>query len=108
VSGRKRIKERFVEMAANSTKKAGTKSTGAKKNTTTAKKTTNAKGTRNSGTKQTGKTTKSAPKAKNAQVKGAVKEELVPELSNELVLLVTLVVSVLLFLSNFSLSCKVG
>ena len=95
-------------MAANSTKKTGTKNTGAKKNTTTAKKTTNSKGTRNSGTKQNGKTTKSAPKAKNAQVNSAAKEELVPELSNELVLLVTLVISVLLFLSNFSLSGKVG
>ncbi len=85
-------------MAANKTTKSGTKNTAAKK-TTTAKKST-------AQTKKT--TTKSAPKAKAAEVKPVSREELVPELSNELVLLITLVVSVLLFLSNFSLSGKVG
>lgn len=54
------------------------------------------------------KATKRSPKPKSASVKKPEREELVPELSNELVLLVTLVVSLLLFLSNFSLSGKVG
>ncbi|MBP3569508.1 MAG: DNA translocase FtsK 4TM domain-containing protein [Lachnospiraceae bacterium] len=90
-------------MATNSTKKAaGSKNATAKK--TTEKKTTGAKG---AGTKTGGKAAvKSASKTKTAEP--MPKEELVPELSNELVLLITLVVSVLLFLSNFSLSGKVG
>jgi len=96
-------------MAANKSTKNGKTSTGAKK-TTTAKKTN---GTKSSGAKksttQSKKTaTKNAPKTKSAAVKPTVKEELVPELNNELVLLITLVISILLFLSNFSLSGKVG
>lgn len=97
-------------MASKHTTKTGDKTTGAKK-TTTAKKTSSAKtsATKKSDTKQTRKTTsKSAPKTKAADVKSVPKEELVPELSNELVLLITLVISLLLFLSNFSLSGKVG
>jgi len=91
-------------MAAKNSTKTGNKSTGAKKNTT-AKKST---GTRSRSTLQGKKSaTKNAPKTKSA-AKQAVNEELVPELSNEMVLLITLVVSVLLFLSNFSLSGKVG
>ena len=79
----------------------------ATKNTTK----TNGKGgsAKNTGTKSQKKTaTQRGTKAKAASGKPDPKEELVPELSNELVLLVTLVVSVLLFLSNFSLSGKVG
>ena len=97
-------------MAAKNTTRTGSKNTGAKK-TTTAKK---ASGTRTSAAKTTGtrqnkkSATKNAPKTKAAELKNTSKEELVPELSNELVLLITLVVSVLLFLSNFSLSGKVG
>ena len=64
------------------------------------------KSTKSTGTRKTA--TKRSPKPKSATVKKPVKEELVPELNNELVLLVTLVVSLLLFLSNFSLSGKVG
>lgn len=86
-------------MATNNTKKASAKKTTEKKQT----------GAKASGTKTTKKsTTKTTPKAKAAEVKQREKEELVPELSNELVLLITLVVSILLFLSNFSLSGKVG
>ena len=97
-------------MAAKNTTKTGARSTG-RKNTTTAKKTsgTRTSAAKSSGTKQTRKTTaKNAPKTKAAELKNSPKEELVPELSNELVLLITLVISVLLFLSNFSLSGKVG
>ena len=78
-------------MATKKATKTGSRSTGSKK-TSAAKKTT----------------TKKGPKAKQATNKTVEREELVPELSNELVLLITLVVSLLLFLSNFSLSGKVG
>lgn len=64
------------------------------------------KNTKSTGAKKTA--TKRSPKPKSASMKKQGKEELVPELNNELVLLVTLVVSLLLFLSNFSLSGKVG
>lgn len=85
-------------MAVNTTKKSGTK-----KNET-PKSGKSSSGTKKStGSRTAGNTKKTAEK--NTTVK---KEELVPEFSNELVLLVTLVVSVLLFLSNFSLSGKVG
>lgn len=85
-------------MAVNTTKKSGTK-----KNET-LKSGKSSSGTKKStGSRTAGNTKKTAEK--KATVK---KEELVPEFSNELVLLVTLVVSVLLFLSNFSLSGKVG
>ena len=96
-------------MAAKKSTKTGKTSTGAKK-TTTAKKTTgsNSSGAKRGTTQAKKSATKHAPKTKSAAVKPAVKEELVPELNNELVLLITLVVSILLFLSNFSLSGKVG
>ncbi len=75
-----------------------------KKNATQNKPT----GTRSSGAKST----KITPQNKSVSTKRFVEEEyqeeLVPELSNELILLVTLVVSVLLFLSNFRLSGTVG
>lgn len=91
-------------MAANKSTKTGNKNTGTKKNTTAKK----AAGTSGNGNLHRTKTAaKNAPKTKSAS-KPDLKEELVPELSNELVLLITLVVSVLLFLSNFSLSGKVG
>jgi len=111
-------------MATKNTTKSGSKSTVAKK-TTTAKKSTGTKSTaakasgtksnttksnaaksnttKNTVVKQNGKNT-----SKTVHTKPVVKEELVPELSNELILLITLVVSLLLFLSNFSLSGKVG
>ncbi|MBR6771401.1 MAG: DNA translocase FtsK 4TM domain-containing protein, partial [Lachnospiraceae bacterium] len=82
-------------MATNNTKKATNGNRGATKKTTEKKAST-----RKAAAKNTSKV--------NAEVKQTPKEELVPELSNELVLLITLVVSVLLFLSNFSLSGKVG
>ena len=53
-------------------------------------------------------TAKKQTVGKVSTVKPVPREELVPEFSNELILLITLVVSVLLFLSNFSLSGKVG
>ncbi len=86
-------------MAANNLKKSAgavTKKTTEKKATGTGAKT---------GKKTSAKNTRGT---KTVEVKQVPKEELVPELSNELVLLITLVVSVLLFLSNFSLSGKVG
>ena len=86
-------------MATKNSTKSGTKKT------TTAKKSTGAKDKSTSGVRKN--TTKNSPKTKSA-AKPVIKEELVPELNNELVLLITLVVSVLLFLSNFSLSGKVG
>ena len=102
-------------MATNNTKKTGARSAGkdstAAKKTTTAKKKTggNGSGTKASVNKQTkASAVKKTPRAKDAEMKKVPREELVPELSNELVLLITLVVSVLLFLSNFSLSGKVG
>lgn len=82
-------------MAAKKSAKNGGKPAGTKK-TATAKK-----------INRTTKPTK-ATKTKSPAVSSPEKEELVPELSNELILLITLVVSVLLFLSNFSLSGKVG
>ena len=105
------------------------KTTGTKKSTTSVKKGTPVKKTvtenKTTGSKKSGskkmknsKAGKSVTESKNSgnktkkqmqEVNGAVtKEELVPEFSNELVLLVTLVVSVLLFLSNFEMSGKVG
>ncbi len=90
-------------MAANKSKNSQKASSGAKK-TTTAKKTSTTK----TSVQSKKSATKHAPKTKSATAKPVVKEELVPELNNELVLLITLVVSILLFLSNFSLSGKVG
>ena len=93
-------------MATKKTTKTGAKSTGTRK---PAEKKASSAGTsrgKSNGTKQT-KTTRNTPKAKSVE-KAVTREELVPELSNELVLLITLVVSLLLFLSNFSLSGKVG
>lgn len=96
-------------MATKNTTRTGGKSSSTKKATTTRSGRGSTSAAKKSGTKQTTKktTAKNAPKTK-AAVKSAPKEELVPELSNELVLLITLVLSVLLFLSNFSLSGKVG
>lgn len=84
-------------MAVDNTKKSGTK----KNVTPNSKKGTG--GTKKNTVRNAGKTKKQTEKKAAAE-----KEELVPEFSNELVLLVTLVVSILLFLSNFSLSGKVG
>lgn len=109
------------------------KSTGTKKNTASVKKGTPVKKTatdkKTTGTKSTDKNTgrksakssgmaKKAVEAKTSGKKStretqdvneaATREELVPEFSNELILLITLVISVLLFLSNFSMSGKVG
>ena len=104
------------DMAAKNTGK----STGTKKNTTSVKKGTPVKNnstksgsTKSASAKSTGKNsakqTTKGKKEETAKVQEpVVKEELIPEFSNELILLVTLVVSVLLFLSNFSLSGKVG
>ena len=100
-------------MATNNTKKTTAKraETGKK---TTAKKSS---GTRNATSKKSTKASsnmkatsnaKASSNTRGAQVNNTPREELVPELSNELVLLITLVVSLLLFLSNFSLSGKVG
>ena len=87
-------------MAAKKTTKTNGSSTEKKKGNKTNK---------GNGTGQTKKSaTKKPPKMKSASATKLPKEELVPELSNELILLVTLVVSLLLFLSNFSLSGKVG
>ena len=69
-----------------------------KKTTKAAKKTT--------GNKKVVNAKRSTTAKSKAEVQE--KEELVPGLSNEVVLLITLVISVLLFLSNFSLSGKVG
>jgi len=96
-------------MATKNTTKNSGKSSGTKKTAASKTGRSSAASTKKTGTKQVKKTTsKSAPKTKAASIKLAPREELVPELSNELVLLITLVVSVLLFLSNFSLSGKVG
>lgn len=96
-------------MATKNTTKTSTKSSGTKKPAANKTGRGNASSAKKTGAKQVKKTTsKSAPKTKAASVKPVPREELVPELSNELVLLITLVVSVLLFLSNFSLSGKVG
>ena len=96
-------------MATKNTTKNSGKSSGTKKTTASKAGRSSAASAKKSGTKQVKKTTsKSAPKTKAASVKSVPKEELVPELNNELVLLITLVISVLLFLSNFSLSGKVG
>ena len=96
-------------MATKGTTKNGGKSSNAKKTTAGKQGRSGTSSTKKGSAKQTSKpAAKNAPKAKAAQAKSAPKEELVPELSNELVLLITLVVSVLLFLSNFSLSGKVG
>lgn len=84
-------------MAVDNTKKSGTK----KNVAPSSKKGTG--GTKKNTVRNAGKTKKQTEKKAAAE-----KEELVPEFSNELVLLVTLVVSILLFLSNFSLSGKVG
>ncbi len=101
-------------MAAKNTKNtANEKKTGAGQKKATEKKQT---GTKASVIKSTGKSAgkgvQKATEAKRSTRKREVapepKEELVPELSNELILLIALVVSVLLFLSNFSLSGKVG
>ena len=100
-----------------STGKSSGKSTQAKKSTASVKKGTPVKktvtdkkksltaGTEATKSKNSGnKTKKQMPEVNEA----ATREELVPEFSNELVLLVTLVISVLLFLSNFEMSGKVG
>ena len=80
-----------------------------KKTTATGKQTTKkTAGARNSGVKKAKKTTGTVSKGKETERNSSSAGDLVPELSNELVLLITLVVSVLLFLSNFSLSGKVG
>ena len=96
-------------MATKNTTKNSGKSSGTKKTAASKTGRSSAASTKKTGTKQVKKiTSKSAPKTKAASIKPAPREELVPELSNELVLLITLVISVLLFLSNFSLSGKVG
>ena len=96
-------------MATKNTTKNSGKSSGTKKTTASKAGRSSAASAKKSSAKQVKKTTsKSAPKTKAASVKSVPKEELVPELNNELVLLITLVISVLLFLSNFSLSGKVG
>ena len=88
-------------MAAKNTKNAVKE----KKTATSTKKTTEKK----TGAKSSAKKESAGRQGKQSvEEKAAQREELVPELSNELVLLITLVVSVLLFLSNFSLSGKVG
>ncbi len=78
----------------------------------TAKKSTGSKSTKNSTAgKKVAESKNSGNKSKKQvqQVQEEVtREELVPEFSNELVLLVTLVISILLFLSNFEMSGKVG
>lgn len=91
-------------------KKTG-KSTGAKKGAPVKKTSTQQKNTKPTGSKkkcsskeETGKGKKKVQEEETAPKR----EELVPEFSNEIVLLVTLVVSLLLFLSNFSMSGKVG
>ena len=98
------------------------KTTGTKKKTTSVKKGTPAKkavsGDKNtqSKNKKTSANNKkeTAKKSTGSKVvaqetnETITREELVPEFSNELVLLVTLVISVLLFLSNFEMSGKVG
>lgn len=98
-------------MAAKKSTNSGAKTSGAKK-TTAAKKTAGTKAgktkTSVAGEKQAKKRSTQTSKTKDIPQKETSQEELVPELSNELVLLITLVVSVLLFLSNFSLSGKVG
>ncbi len=86
-------------------KTTGTKNSTAKKSSAAKSTGAKKKGTAVQSKKTTART---APKTKMAEKKAVTREELVPELSNELVLLITLVVSVLLFLSNFSLSGKVG
>ncbi len=68
----------------------------------------NSVGTKGAVTKGTQTTVRSRSSNPKYQVEEEYEEELVPELSNELILLVTLVVSVLLFLSNFRLSGTVG
>jgi len=97
-------------MATKKTTTTGSKSTGTKKQGTKNTSRTGTTGTKrksNSGQIKRS-TTGNGPRAKNVKVNATAKEELFPELNNELVLLITLVVSLLLFLSNFSLSGKVG
>lgn len=64
--------------------------------------------TRSSEVRSTQTTVKNRNVSTRRPIEEEYQEELVPELSNELILLVTLVVSVLLFLSNFRLSGTVG
>ena len=101
-------------MAVKNTKNtANEKKTGAGQKKTTEKKQT---GTRSASEKsatrsEQDKRVKSAAAKKSSSRREMVpepQEELVPQLSKELILLITLVISVLLFLSNFSLSGKVG
>ncbi|MBE5950118.1 MAG: DNA translocase FtsK [Lachnospiraceae bacterium] len=87
------------------------KSTGAKKGTPVKKTSTQQKNTKAiSDKKNYSSNAKGSKSKKQVQEEEIVpkREELVPEFSNEIILLLTLVVSVLLFLSNFSMSGKVG
>ena len=103
----KLVKERAVEEYM-ATKHTNT--TSARKIEETKKNVSksNSVGTKGAGTKDTQTTVRSRSSNPKYQVEEEYEEELVPELSNELILLVTLVVSVLLFLSNFRLSGTVG
>ena len=100
------VRERAVDYMA--TKHTNT--TSARKVVETRKNTPQSKptGTRSSEVRSTQTTAKSRNVSTRRPVEEEYQEELVPELSNELILLVTLVVSVLLFLSNFRLSGTVG
>ena len=100
------VRERAIEYMA--TKHTNT--TSARKVVETRKNTSQNKptGTRTSGTRSTQTTVKSRNVSTRRPIEEEYQEELVPELNNELILLVTLVVSVLLFLSNFRLSGTVG
>ncbi len=87
-----------------------TNTTSARKIEETKKNVSQSKGTgtRSSGTRGTQTDSQSRSSSPKYQIEEEYDEELVPELSNELILLVTLVTSVLLFLSNFRLSGTVG
>ena len=82
-----------------------TNTTSARKMEEAKKDVSQSKGTR---TRSTQTTVQNRNSTARYQVEEEYEEELVPELSNELILLVTLIVSVLLFLSNFRLSGTVG
>ena len=94
------VKERAVDYMA--TKHTNT--TSARKMEEAKKEVSQNKGTRTRSTQ----TVQNKNSTTRYQLEEEYEEELVPELSNELVLLVTLIVSVLLFLSNFRLSGTVG
>lgn len=79
------------------------KTTGKKKSTSVKKGTPVKKTVSKKNSRETNKTSE-----KKSTEKKLPKEELVPDFNNELVLLVTLVISTLLFLSNFRMSGKVG